>query len=76
VQVITIGDIPGEGGPPGSNFVRLETGRGLNEWLAVLDAWQGERRKLHSLTHHLTEQHRVEYGCAQVIALYYLCKRL
>ena len=74
--MITIGDIPGDGSAANTNSIRLQTGRGLNEWLKVLDAWQGDKRKLHPLTRYLTVQHRLEYDCAQVIALHYLCKRL
>ena len=74
--MITIGDSPGDASAATTNSIRLTTGKGLNEWFTLLDAWQGDKRKLYPLTHHLIEQHRLEYGCAQVIALHYLCKRL
>jgi hypothetical protein len=70
------GEVPGESVSIDSNAVRLRTGRGLNEWLTTLDGWDGDRRKLTSLTDYLVEQHHLDFGWAQVIALYYLYKRL
>jgi hypothetical protein len=74
--MITIGNISGEDVTINSNAIRLRTGKGLNEWLAVIDAWDGNKRKLDPLTSYLQEKHCLDYGWAQVIALYYLCKRL
>ncbi len=74
--MITIGNVPGDDGIANSNAIRLKTGKSLNEWLAVLDAWDGDKRRLNPLTQHLMEQHQLDFGWAQVIALYYLCKRM
>jgi hypothetical protein len=74
--MITIDDISGDDGTASSNSVRLKTGKSLSEWLTVLDAWQGDKRKLNALTRHLKEHHRLEYDWAQFIALHYLFKRL
>jgi len=69
-------DISGDSVSIDSNAVRLRTGKGLNEWLTTLDRWDGDRRKLASLTNYLVEAHHLDFGWAQVIALYYLYKRL
>ncbi len=72
--MIMIGNVAGQ--EAHHNAIRENTGKGLNEWLAALDAWDGEKRRLNPLMDYLMDEHRLNYGWAQVIALYYLCKRL
>jgi len=74
--MITIGNLAGTEQPVHHNAVRIHTGKGLNEWLATIDAWDGDKRRLHSLIDYLMQTHHLSYGWAQVIALYYLYKRV
>ncbi len=52
------------------------TGKALHEWLAAMDAWDGDKRKLHPLMDYLKRYHHLDDKWAQVIALHYLWKRL
>jgi len=61
---------------PEANTLQNVTGKALHEWLAMMDTWDGDKRKLHALTEYLKCYHHLDDEWAQVIALNYLWKRL
>jgi len=74
--MITVGNIPGELPDAHTSGLKINTGKALGEWLATVDQWDGDKRKLQAVTNYLKQQHRLDDEWAQVIALSYLWKRL
>lgn len=55
--------------------VEAATGKDWVAWLAILDAWTGER-KFVPITQYLIKHYELPYYWAQAVAVYYVWKRV
>jgi hypothetical protein len=55
-----------------SEQVCAATGRGWQEWAALLDAWETDTKNLVTVSTYLAAQHGLRRFWTQVIAFYYL----
>jgi hypothetical protein len=47
------------------------TGKPWSEWCAIIDMWQGDKKRLAPIAQYLTDHYRIRRLWAQAIAVYY-----
>jgi hypothetical protein len=60
----------------GDEQIRAATGKGWEEWVALLDEWTGHPRDFRTISEYLIPVQRVNRVWAQVIAAYYCLDRI
>jgi|FLYN01.1.fsa_nt_gi hypothetical protein len=70
-----IGGILGQRGIS-NRVVKASTGRSWDEWLDIIDSWDGGKQSFTTIARYLQKQYRLNSYWAQAVAVHYIWKRV